>query len=770
MVPPPGKSACHVEPARPKRAAHPESLAIWSVGLTPLERRTTTPRGVPCQKIRRIHAGLPHRRRQAPRLQRPCRGSARMDLYIPRRCMTGVLRRSSILSLLAGALLLVGCDGRSEMLGRGGDGSDGGGDVDPPIYTDFDGGTTTIPPGDPGCDLKAYPAITLEEVKQAFRAQMYPKLTVCAGCHRDGSGRRFLYADTADETFDLAMDVADSHSLSRHPHLSILGRLMSKDPAVRMPKGGQLSDADIAAVDEVTCKLKAYLVNRCGSGGPTPSESPIRRLTRLEYNNTVRALLAEASEPATAWNAEGSALGFSNNVQSLSVSPELARQIFMTAEDVTSPAKLTAAELTALLPCAATGGEACARQFISDFGLRAYRRPVEPAEVTRLVEVWKVGNAAAGFERGARMVIHAMLVSPHFLYRIERGNRAAPGEVVQLTSYEMASRLSYFLWGSMPDKTLLDEAAANRLTTAAQISAQAKRLFDAASPDAKRMAWNFHAEWLGLNSISTLTRDGLTNWTTLRGPMRQETLKLAETVFWEKGDERQLFTSDEYYLTPALGTLYGVSGVTGNYAATKMPPERRGLMTQASILAINSFEDSSSPIHRGKFVREKLLCQPLGTPPDDVPPLPAAIPGQTTRERLSTHSGVAACSMCHKSMDPIGFGLEGFDQVGRYRTSEQGKAVDTSGAIFATMDIDGSFNGPVELAERLAKSEEVGSCIATQWFRFAHGREYLPLADSCSMEQALAAYRASNFNPRELVLAITQSDAFRYRRVSGGTP
>jgi hypothetical protein len=195
------------------------------------------------------------------------------------------------------------------------------------------------------------------------------------------------------------------------------------------------------------------------------------------------------------------------------------------------------------------------------------------------------------------------------------------------------------------------------------------------------------------------------------------------------------------------------------------PKQRAGLLTQASLLAVNAKPNQSSPVHRGKFVRERLLCQPLPPPPNNVNIQPPDVdPKATTRQKFAQHSSDPYCAGCHKLMDPIGFGFESYDGIGQFRTKDHGLPVDASGELTGTRDSDGKFDGAIELAARLGDSAEVRECVATQWFRFGygHGEEK---ADSCAMSQLQDAFRAADYNVKELLVALTRTDAFRYRNV-----
>jgi hypothetical protein len=506
----------------------------------------------------------------------------------------------------------------------------------------------------------------------------------------------------------------------------------------------------------------------CG-GGINPGAAPMRRLTRTEYDNTIRDLLGDTSNPAADMVPEAQSLGFDDQATSLAVSKLLAEQYLDAAENIAIRATR---DMPTLLKCdvTVTGQDACAAQFIADFGARAFRRPLDEATTTRLTNLYTTAKPTFGFQSAIQLVIEAVLQSPHFLYRVEFGTTTeVSAGVVQLDDYEMASRLSFMLWNSMPDDALFAAAAAGELETADQIAAQATRMLD--DPRAHDAVENFHTQWLGLDDIDTVTKDAeyvSPRWTPALIPlMKRETQAFLDyVVFQGQGDVTEMLTASYSLVDEELASFYGVRGVTGeSFVKVDLDPtERAGFVTQPSIMTINAKPDTSSPILRGKFVRERLLCQPLPPPPNNLiitPPQVTA--GVSTRELYAEHSADSSCATCHHLMDPIGFGFENYDAVGAYRTTDQGLPVDASGDVYDSGDCDGPFVGAVQLAQRLAGSEDVKNCVATQWFRFAYGRGETP--NECSLVQLQGAFKASNYSIRSLLVALTQTDAFRYRPV-----
>jgi hypothetical protein len=434
-------------------------------------------------------------------------------------------------------------------------------------------------------------------------------------------------------------------------------------------------------------------------------------------------------------------------------------------------AKIAVAKLATLLPCDPAGGDACAQQFIASFGKRAFRRPLLPAEADGLMKVFALGAGQGGFPHGIELVVRTMLQTPSFLYRLELGQKAGSnGSVVRLTPYEVASRLSYLFWGTMPDAPLMTAADADKLSTADEIAAQARRLLG--DPRARATLTDFHNQWLGIDGLDEVAKDPMRYPQfddKLMASMRTELSLFVDDVLRGDGRMESLFTARFTYVDAALAALYQVPPPASGFARVDLDPTRRaGILTNVGLLSAHTFADESEPIHRGKFVRERLLCT---TPPDPpanlmvMPPVPA--PGVSTRERLAQHSAVPACQGCHQLMDPIGFGFEGYDAIGRFRTTDSnGRPVDDSGVLGMTKDIDGPFKGPIELGQKLAGSAQVRDCVVATALEYAQGRD--AGADACLTSKLTMAFDAAKHDVRELFVAITRTDGFRYRRAIGG--
>jgi hypothetical protein len=507
-------------------------------------------------------------------------------------------------------------------------------------------------------------------------------------------------------------------------------------------------------------------------GGPAPGDAPIRRMTRFEYNNTVRDLLGDATNPADGFGAEEEALGFNNNAANLVTSSALAEKYMVAAEGISERATTPLSNVVGCDPTAA-GEEPCAREFIDEFGKRAFRRPLTVEEADMFFGLWQVGRVETDFTVGVQLVIQAALQSPPFLYRVEFGVPPEGGaQVAQLDGWETASRLSYLLWGSMPDDELFAAAEAGELSTKDQIAAQARRMLD--DPKARDAVANFHQQWLDYDRIANVGKDAglFPDWSSAVGQlMREETRAFVDhVVFAGEGSFQALLTAPYSFMNEELAAFYGVSGVSGDeYRKVDLDAtQRAGLLTIGTLLTINAHSNQTSPVHRGKLVREQLLCDLMPPPPPDVMiTVPEPDPESTAKERFAEHSANPACSGCHVLMDPIGFGFENYDAIARFRTKDNGQTIDASGEL-SQSDIDGPFDGAVDLASRLAGSQQVQSCYAQQWFRYAYGRGETS-GDACTLEWLDARFDDSGGDVKELLVALTQTDAFFYRKV-GGAP
>jgi hypothetical protein len=514
------------------------------------------------------------------------------------------------------------------------------------------------------------------------------------------------------------------------------------------------SDPDAPACDEP----------RVGAG-------VVRRMTRLEYDNTVRDLLGTDLRLAEGFVAEEELLGFDNNGAALTVGELLAEQYLAAAEQLAAEA---VQDLSAIVPCdpAAIGDEACAREFAATFGQRAFRRPLEPAQIEILIATFDHGLAEGGFTAGIELMLEAILQSPSFLYRIEVGAEDPDAHgVAPLDAWEVASRLSYLLWNSMPDEALFAAAAAGELDTPVRIRAHAERMLD--DPRAESAVIDFHRQLFDLDALDGQAKDPVAfpEFTPeVAASMRAEAERFAaDVVLQGDGSWATLLFGGHTFLDAKLAQYYGIAMQLGEeLERVELPPEahRGGLLRSGALHAALGKYATTAPVLRGEFVRTQLLCQTLPPPPDNVEFEPPDVdPDATARERYSEHTANAECAACHALMDPIGFGFEHYDGAGGWRAVENGFPIDASGELVGTRDIDGPFDGVEGLASKLAQSEEARACVVTQWFRYAHGREEAD-DDACTFQWLEERFEGGDV--RELILALTQTDAFRFVKVVEG--
>jgi hypothetical protein len=506
--------------------------------------------------------------------------------------------------------------------------------------------------------------------------------------------------------------------------------------------------------------------------GIAPGPSPVRRMTRSEYDNTVRDLLNDKTRPALNFPAEEESLGFNNNADTLVVVPILAEQYQDAAE------KLAEAAVTDHLAALLAGcnpdslGEAtCAGKFIATFGPLVYRRPLVAEETDALMGVFNAALEQFDFPTGIRLVLTTMLQSPAFLYRVEFGTPIdGETEVRKVAPYELASRLSYFLWGSMPDAALFKAAADGKLETREDVAFQARRML--ADPRARDSVREFHDQWLKLKHIEEVQKD--TDQYPDFDPavlalLRTEAETFIDHVIWDgEGDLNTMLQAPYTFMNAELAKYYGVAGpMTDAFEKVELGPEKAsGFLTQGGLLSVLAKANQTSPIHRGKFIRESILCQFIPPPPDNVDITPPEVdPSLPTRERFIEHSADPFCAGCHQLMDPIGFGFEHYDGIGKWRDVEAGKPIDATGKIISAK-VMGDFDGVPGLAAMLVDSPEVEACMTRQWFRFAYGRGETN-DDNCILDELGAGFAASGRSIPDLLVAITQTDAFMYRAYTG---
>jgi hypothetical protein len=499
----------------------------------------------------------------------------------------------------------------------------------------------------------------------------------------------------------------------------------------------------------------------------------LRRLTRFEYANSVRDLLQVDATAADDLPPDEITNGFDNNAAVLTVSSLHAEKYVLVSEAL---AKLAVQNLPALSACdtGVTGEEACALEFARSFGRRAFRRPLTPADEQALMAAYTAGRTDGSHAEGIEVMIRAALQSSNFIYRLETTTPADPSaRLVPLSQYELATRLSYLIWASAPDDALLDAAARGELATKEQLAAQARVMLN--SPKARAAVTNFFRQWTSTTRLEITSKlpTLFPSYTEeLRAAMTAELPAFVEHVIWSADHTLStLLTAPIAFVSGPLAELYGVTAPAGSETAptlVDLPSEqgRSGILTQAGFLSVQGHPDQTSPVLRGKFVRSMLLCQPPDPPPPDIDvSVPSIDQEGTARERFSAHlTAGASCYGCHALMDPIGLAFENFDAIGQYRATDAGRPIDVSGEILEATDpsLAGPFVGVRELTAKLAASDQVRDCVATQWFRFAAGR-LESQGDSCSLATFQETLAASGGDLIELIVGMTQIDSFMYR-------
>jgi hypothetical protein len=533
--------------------------------------------------------------------------------------------------------------------------------------------------------------------------------------------------------------------------------------------------------------------------GPRATEGPIdsvpvpgtrlARLSHKQWEATVKDLLRLPAAPnlSGTFISEAAQTAFDNNGATLQVQPALwldyQRAAEALAERVAKEPALLAKLLPAGLPAA---GEARARGFIEGFGLRAYRRPLTPAEVDQYLALWNRGAELVGsgdaFADGVQVVLTLLLQSPHFLYRAELGPAApAANGRVPLDDYQIANRLAYGLTGTMPDDGLFAAAAGKKLRTREGVLAEAKRLLGTAA--ARVLMDDFHYQLLHMSRYDLVSKDEklFPEYSDGIGrDMREETRRFVRSVIADEDKGlTELLTAPYSIVNAKIAPIYGVpyqapapivDPMTGMSKAADPwvrvqldPTKRAGILTQSGFLA--AFADGREPntILRGAFINLDLLCVQMPPPPDEASALPPPAADKTNRERITLHTGPGTCgSGCHAALiNPAGFAFENFDALGRWRNTDANKPVDATGSY----TLDGKevkFDGPVAFAKALAKSRQAHECYARRWQEYVHGRE-LEGKDEALWKQLGARSLEKGASVKALLLDLVTTDAFLTR-------
>ena len=501
----------------------------------------------------------------------------------------------------------------------------------------------------------------------------------------------------------------------------------------------------------------------------------LRRLTHSEYNNTVRDLLGDASNPAAQFPPEDFVNGFKNQIQGQSLSPLLAESYAGAAEKLAAAAvRRQAKELIFCNPADAADA-VCREKFVAQFGRRAFRRPLQPDQQLRYSKLFQSeAKRTSDFWGGVEAVVEAMLQSPNFLFRVERtGN-------LKWRPYTRAAKLSYFFWNTMPDEELLAAAAAGELNSETGMARVARKML--ADPRSRAGLDDFVGQWFRFDRVENQLKDrrlfpAFTRELALA--MNEETRRFVNALVWEERNFMELVSADYSYLNADLAALYKVPAPAESYDRVQFPATtmRAGVLTHASVLVQTSKPVETSPTARGLFVREELLCQHVPQPPPGVntnlPEVKQDRP-MTNKQRLAEHLTNESCASCHKLIDPIGFGLEQFDAVGAYQTKfmahitegRPGSGKETKRDLELPIETNGQvaglrnseFDNPKQLGKILAESTACRACVVKKVFRYYAGRMESS-ADQALLDQTLETFARSQFKFKELMIAlVTRSE------------
>lgn len=507
-----------------------------------------------------------------------------------------------------------------------------------------------------------------------------------------------------------------------------------------------------------------------GSGNPdpeadvfVPSEATLHRLTAVQLGNSYVDLLGGLVLPEDL-PADDQLYGFTSiSAASTTVSPLDVEKYEQAALDVIAQVWDDTLRRDLLVACSDESlSHDCVQEFLSRMATQAWRRPVDAAEIAQLVELAEsLGKDLSNPWEGLRYGLAAVLQSPHFLFRVERGEADSDSDHLRYSSWEMASRLSFLITDGPPDELLTEAAAAGDLTNVDNVELHARRLLD--TPAARDTLVRFFRDFMGIRGLDQLDKsaDEFPMFSATLGPaMRVEIERLfANVVFDKQGDFRQLFTTRDSFINGELAQVYGVTGIEGDeFVAATLPSNRAGLLTTPGFLAMNAHKTATSPTHRGRFVRVNLLCQDIPPPPPGVDTtLPPQAPGdKTLRELLAVHATDPACSACHSLMDPIGFAFENYDAVGAWRDLDNGLPVD------ATTEVEGvELEGGVELGELIAGFPRLGDCIAQRFYQHATGH-LDDKHETLAVDALIGNFVAGDYDFKELVAALVINDGYRY--------
>lgn len=616
--------------------------------------------------------------------------------------------------------------------------------------------------------LAAFPHVAnvfASELPAGYEANIQPLLTTyCTGCHGQDApeaGMRLEYGVSE-------VDMTAQHEIWRAVAEKITTGEMppESEPQLSNDERHTLTTWLQAALATVDCRKISQ-----------PGRVTIRRLNRTEYNMTVRDLVGVDFRPADDFPADDVGNGFDNIAEVLSLPPILMEKYLDAAEriiDQAFAAPATTQDLIRHFPSDTLSADDAATRVLKRFASRAFRRPVRPDELDGLWQLYtSQRDAGVGYPERLKLPMTAVLCSPKFLFRLELDEDDAP-PVRNLNDFELGTRLSYFLWSSMPDDTLFELAADRRLGEAEVLREQVSRMLS--DPKSSAFVENFIGQWLQLRSLNKIQPDPerFPQFSEeLRTAMQQETLRFSEAIIRENRSVLEFLDADYTFVNEDLARLYGIEGVVGSelQRVSLTDPRRGGILTQASILTLTSNPTRTSPVKRGKWILENMLGAPPPPPPPGVQELQEE--GETEllgslRERMEQHRSDPSCAICHTKMDALGFGFENFDAVGAWRDLDGRFEIDASGSLPGNQ----SFRGPAELRKILRdqRRDQFVRCLAEKMLTYALGRELQPY-DRCAIDQVIESVSKDDYRFQAMVLAVVQSEPFQkrgFRENTGG--
>jgi hypothetical protein len=502
--------------------------------------------------------------------------------------------------------------------------------------------------------------------------------------------------------------------------------------------------------------------------GSALQSGPTFRLTNVEYMNSAADLLGipvNVSLEADGASSGGFWIG--------GPAADGSVRAYHTGAISVATTAVMPANLAKIAPCSATAQTpACAATFIDAFAPKAFRRPLEATQRTALNTAFMTIFTKYGFAAGMQTVIEAILQSPSFLYHLETEEQALGAGKQPVTGYSMASRLSYLLWATTPDDTLLQHAGAGMLATAAQVQAEATRML--ADPRAKNGVRYFYEQWLRVTDLppsKTAPFDAKYSPTLINAIRTSFDMQMDDALWADTGAVTALLTGRTAYVNQELAAVMGVTGVTGT-AMQKVqlnPAQRAGVLTHPAIMSVFATENESHPIKRGVFVWGKVMCKPLPDPPANVPPFVPPAPGQSLRADFEVLTkDPVACQPCHARINPVGFLFESYDTIGQYRTIDDNKQpVNTAVTLVGSGDpkLDVATANATEFLDRLgANDAAVSSCMITHLYRFAAKRaEATTGADDADIKKLTTTFQSSSQSFKQVLLGLTQAEIFLNR-------